>query len=655
MRYIGSKVLLLEKIDNILHENTDGSEETFLDLFSGTNSVANYFQKKYTVYTNDILHFSYVLSKATIENNQIPSFSLLKQSGVRDPFQYLNSEAGKYSNNTDSVGYYESSYTPTGGSQYLSIENGKRIDYIRDTIEDWRNNLQITDNEYYYLLASLISAIPSYSNTTGTYGAYLKHWDKRALRPLELYPSEVINNHRNNKAYNQDSNNLVKKIKADIIYIDTPYNSRQYASNYHVLENIAKNNKPELRGKTRIFDWKELRSDYSMKRKAYEAMSSLISNLDCTHMVLSYNSEGIISQEELINIIKEHSIADSVKIEKIPYRKYKSKLPSESDELYEILIYARFKEKKKSSNNKAFEKTKIQSEILKVPKKYIKSPLNYIGGKYKLLPQIIPLFPKNINTFVDIFCGGANVGINVNAKKYLFNDMNSKIIEMFQFFSENECDELVNKINYRISQYNLSKTNQIGYLKFRDDYNQNPNPLDLYTLVSFSYNYQIRFNNSMKFNNPFGKNRSSFSINMENNLRQFVSKLQNIDAEFSNYLFTEFPIQDLTDEDFVYLDPPYLITTGNYNDGNRGFLNWGIKQEKQLYELLEYLSKNNIKWALSNVTTHKGKVNDLLLDFIEKEKCFVNELNFNYDNSSHNSKATGSTEVLITNYSIKNK
>lgn len=296
--------------------------------------------------------------------------------------------------------------------------------------------------------------------------------------------------------------------------------------------------------------------------------------------------------------------------------------------------------RKKSSNNKAFEKTKIQSEILKVPKKYIKSPLNYIGGKYKLLPQIIPLFPKNINTFVDIFCGGANVGINVNAKKYLFNDMNSKIIEMFQFFSENECDELVNKINYRISQYNLSKTNQIGYLKFRDDYNQNPNPLDLYTLVSFSYNYQIRFNNSMKFNNPFGKNRSSFSINMENNLRQFVSKLQNIDAEFSNYLFTEFPIQDLTDEDFVYLDPPYLITTGNYNDGNRGFLNWGIKQEKQLYELLKYLSKNNIKWALSNVTTHKGKVNDLLLDFIEKEKCFVNELNFNYDNSSHNSKAT---------------
>ncbi len=648
MRYIGSKVLLLEKINKLLQENTDGTENTFLDLFSGTNSVANYFQNKYTIYTNDILYFSYILSKATIENNQIPKFEILENLGINDPFQYLNYKANEYCNTSNSIGYYEESYTPTGGAQYLSVENGKRVDFIRNTIEDWKVNHLITSSEYYYLLSSLILAIPSYSNTTGTYGAYLKHWDKRALKALEIYPSDVINNHKKNIAYNEDANDLIKKIQADIVYIDTPYNSRQYASNYHLLENVATNTKPPLKGKTKIFDWKNLRSDYSMKRNALKAMSHLISNLNCTHMVLSYNSEGIISEEDLVKIIKKHSINGSVKVEKIPYRKYKSKIPSENEELYEILIYARIKEKKASKRiNKSPHK---QSEILKAPQKYIKSPLNYIGGKYKLLPQIVPLFPDKIDTFVDIFCGGINVGINVKANKYLFNDMNSKIIEMFRFFSESDSDELINNINDRITQYNLSKTNQSGYLKFREEYNRNPNPLDLYTLISFSYNYQIRFNNAMNFNNPFGKNRSSFSSNMENNLRLFVEKLHKIDVTFTDYQFTQFPLQNLTEKDFIYLDPPYLITTGNYNDGNRGFLNWGVKQEKQLYELLRTLTKKNIKWALSNVTTHKGKINNLLLEFIERENCFVHNLKFNYDNSSHNSKATGSTEVLVTNY-----
>ena len=159
----------------------------------------------------------------------------------------------------------------------------------------------------------------------------------------------------------------------------------------------------------------------------------------------------------------------------------------------------------------------------------------------------------------------------------------------------------------------------------------------------------------MEFNNPFGRNRSRFSENMEKNLRLFVEKLNTIDATFTDELFDDIDISNLGTSDFVYLDPPYLITTGNYNDGNRGFVNWDDEQEKKMYKLMEQLSNQGVRYALSNVLTHKGKENTLLKEFIETHPVEVNYLDFNYNNSSHNSKGKGSVEVLITNYRKDNK
>lgn len=212
---------------------------------------------------------------------------------------------------------------------------------------------------------------------------------------------------------------------------------------------------------------------------------------------------------------------------------------------------------------------------------YIKSPLNYIGGKYKLLNQILPLFPSNIETFIGLFSGGVNVGINVNAKKYIFNDMNKIINEMFRYFASQNADELIFEIKNRIKKYDLSKVNEDAFLSFRRKYNKNPNPIDLYILVSYSYNYQFRFNTHLEFNNPFGRNRSSFSVNMEKNLKLFINKLHKINHNFSDKYFVDFNYSTLSKNDFIYLDPPYLITTGNYNDGNRGFENWNENQKKK--------------------------------------------------------------------------
>ncbi|WP_339360963.1 Dam family site-specific DNA-(adenine-N6)-methyltransferase, partial [Streptococcus equi] len=577
-------------------------------------------------------------AKAIIENNSYLSFNKLKAVGILDPIDYLQRLNGK-------IGYYTKNYSPLGDCMYLTQENTEKIDNIRQIIEDWNNNQLLTEYEYFYLLNALIEAIPYVSNITGTYGAFLKHWDNRALHSLTLAEETIFDNYRPNKAFNENANELVKKIKADIVYIDTPYNARQYASNYHLLENIARHQKPILKGITKIFDWKTLKSDYSTKTKALKAMEDLIANINASHIILSYNTEGIISEEDLTLLLQRYSFNNQIDVKRIPYRKYQSKKKSQNKDLYELLFYIQ----RKPINNRFKSQTKKKAAIIS-QKKYIKSPLNYIGGKYRLLNQIIPIFPRHINTFVDMFSGGANVGINVPAKKHIFNDMNYRINDMFRYFQSHDPLEILEQIEHRISEYQLSKTNEQGFLTFRKHYNTHPNPLDLYVLSSYSYNYQFRFNNSMEFNNPFGRNRSHFSENMKSNLLNFVARLHRLDATFSDQFFSDFDISTLSIDDFVYLDPPYLITTGSYNDGNRGFTNWGEKQEIEMYQLIRDLNKKQIKVALSNVLVHKGKHNDLLEQFVQDESLYLTTLNYNYKNASYNTRKEDSIEVLITNY-----
>ncbi|HED5937946.1 TPA: DNA adenine methylase, partial [Staphylococcus aureus] len=229
-------------------------------------------------------------------------------------------------------------------------------------------------------------------------------------------------------------------------------------------------------------------------------------------------------------------------------------------------------------------------------------------------------------------------------------DMNFKINEMFRLFAKEDSQKLISQINRRIKEKNLSKTNEQSFIKFRNQYNQNPNPIDLYILISYSYNYQIRFNNNLKFNNPFGKNRSYFSNNMKNNLVNFSNKLKSLNHEFIDSYFQDIDLSFLDKEALVYLDPPYIITTGSYNDGNRGFQNWGISQEKQMYNLMKTLTDRGIRYALSNVLHHKNIENKLLQKFIDENNVQVHHLNHSYHNSSYNTTRAQSDEVLITNY-----
>jgi len=286
---------------------------------------------------------------------------------------------------------------------------------------------------------------------------------------------------------------------------------------------------------------------------------------------------------------------------------------------------------------------------------FIKSPLNYTGGKYKLLPYILPAFPQEIDTFVDLFAGGFNVGINVVANKIICNDHITYLIELFEYFHESDINDLLNKIRERIEAYNLSLTNIEGYNRLRENYNKQRNILDLFILTCFSFNHQIRFNSKHCFNTPFGKERSSYNKRIEENLILFCQALNKTEIQFQNKDFLDVDLSRLTPKDLVYCDPPYLISTGSYNDGKRGFKDWTEIEEVQLLSLLDELDSKNIKFALSNVLYHKGLTNHLLIDWSQKYNTLF--LDKTYSNCSYHfkEKDAKTVEVLITNYEYNNE
>ena len=648
MRYIGSKSNLLLNIENFIDTNIKTPQNSFCDIFSGTACVAHYFKNKYKIISNDILYFSYVIQKAYIENNQKPNFLNINRK-TKDVFSFLENSKGTATSN-----FIADNFSPCGKEQrmYFTEENAKRIDFIRSQIENWKKNNDIDETEYYYLLASLIEAVPSVSNITGTYGAYLKHWDKRAFKKIELPQIAVLDNQRKNEVYNEDSLDLINHISGDILYVDPPYNSRQYAPNYHLLETIAKYDNPKLSGLTGVRPYENQKSVFCSKSKVFDAFEELIRSADFSHIIVSYNSNGLMKEDFITKILKENGIGSTFSLKKIPYRKYKSKFYDESA-VHEYLFYIQKKESVKSLTveYKIPKESKLYvAEPTIKYSKYIKSPLNYIGGKYKLLPQIIPLLPSDISTFVDLFCGGCNVGININCEKVIFNDINTILTDMFKLFKNISVDVLLKKIDSQIKEWNLSPKNEEAFKAFREHYNQTRNPLELYTLSCFSFNDQFRFNNNHEYNNPFGRDRSQFSQTMRNNLISFVSKLQKTEIEFSAFDFVDYPADSINEKDFVYCDPPYLITTGSYNDGNRGFKNWTEKSEKNLYSFLDKLNERHIRFALSNVLSHKGKKNEFLADWSEKYNTV--HLKKDYSNSSYNTKRMESDEVLITNYPV---
>ncbi|HEV1327052.1 TPA: DNA adenine methylase, partial [Streptococcus pneumoniae] len=482
-RYLGSKQKMLDFILKTVSENI-GSIDSVADIFGGTGVVADLFRKQNKkVIVNDILYSNFISFQTWFSNEDV---DIHKVSHIIDELNNLSPKKGYVSKNF--------------GGAYFSEENAGKIDSIREEIEKYKSGNQ---REYFMLLTSLLYAMDKVANTVGHYDAYRKKMDY--CKEIYLRVPEYNENNQN-EIYNKDANKLVKEIYADLVYIDTPYNSRGYENAYHVLENIAEWKKPDVEGVAKkAVNRSEKGSDYT-KSKAPQAFEDLILNINAKYILVSYNnmnkkgnsrSNAKISNEEIIKILSKRGKVQVFETDFSPFTTGKSKIENHKELLYLCIISP---EKKKE-------------------KKLIKSALNYTGGKYKLLPQLLPLFPESYNNFIDLFSGGATVAVNLaninksKTKKYIINDISEEVIDFYKYLeSQKDVTVFLDKVEKAIEFYKLSNTQKYSYahygvnsstglgsynkeafLKLRQDYNKkNYNKFDkevlFYLLIVFGFN-----------------------------------------------------------------------------------------------------------------------------------------------------------------------
>ncbi len=300
MNYIGSKHKLSNFLKSTIYSvvGNDLSEKILCDIFAGTGTVGrNFKQEVNKVISNDFEYYSYVLNKNYIENhtkleNQEELIEKLDQLPLIDS------------------GFVYNNYCLGSGSerQYFSDYNGKKIDTIRKKIEAWNIRKEINSNMYYFLLSSLLESADKVANTASVYGAFLKHLKKSAQKKLILQSANFEINENENVVFNRDSNELIKEISGDILYLDPPYNARQYGSNYHILNTIAKNEIFEPKGKTGLPSYQK--SKYCSKNTILSEFESLIKNAKFNYVFLSYNNEGLMSVDHVKKIMSKYGKYD---------------------------------------------------------------------------------------------------------------------------------------------------------------------------------------------------------------------------------------------------------------------------------------------------------------------------------------------------------
>ena len=338
MRYIGGKSLLLDRIMAVLRENTV-HVQSVIDLFAGSCVVSERFKREgLQVSVNDFLYFSHVLARGTVCLNRVPDFSGLD---VGDPIAFLNRMTLEESGLTLQECFMYRNYSPNEACtrMYFQNDNAIRIDVIRQTIERWREERRVGEDGYYYLLAALIAAIPYVSNIAGVYGAYLKHWDARSYHPLTLTAPELIPSVQRVEAFHEDALALAGRIRADVAYLDPPYNARQYLPNYHVLETAARYDHPVLRGVTGMRDYESQRSDYCIRSRAEAAFRKLFEALQVRYLIVSYNNEGLLTTEEMTRALLSVGRPATFRLYEYDYRRYKNKIPNNQDGLKEQIYF----------------------------------------------------------------------------------------------------------------------------------------------------------------------------------------------------------------------------------------------------------------------------------------------------------------------------
>lgn len=613
MRFLGNKTRMLENINSVIEQNNI-TGKTFCDLFSGSGSVGDYYKEKYNIISNDFLYCLSIISKAKLENKGMPNFNLFKKQFNTDPFSYFNNKTYV----SDSQYFITNNYSPKGNRQFFTEENAIKIDGIRIEIEELYKEFIIDAKERNFLIASLLESTMGVSNTSGTYEAYLKKWDKRAFKPFILEPITIneTNTININKIYNLDSNELIRKISGDILYLDPPYTITDYNSAYHLLESIAKYDYPNIGGITGRRKEINEKSKYTRKDQALINLEDLFRQAQFKHIIMSYSTQGLISIDEITKLASKFAKNHNVKVYEFPYKEYKNIRSSQKGEnLKEIIIY--------------FEK---DNEI-------IKSPLNYTGSKYSIFNEILKVMPKHISTFLDIMGGAFNVGANVVAEQVIYNEFLPHTFNIIKLLLNTDKQIIINNVENIIEKFNLKKADKESYLKLRDDYNKTKDIYKLFVLHMYCFQNQMRFNSKLEFNSPVGN--CSYNETLIERINLFDPKTKNYklyNLSYDNINYLEYDKNSV-----FYFDPPYFITSATYNDGKRGFVGWNADEETKLLDYITNLHLNGYKFILSNVLYHNDSQNNLLVEWIKTH-------NFNVKNIDNVGSKNSRDEVLISNF-----
>lgn len=517
-------------------------------------------------------------------------------------------------------------YSPGGSNRmYFSAENAGRIDYFRYQIESWKSQELLTAKEYVYLLACLMESVSDVSNTAGVYGAFLKHWDSRALKDIVFSRIDSKEGRclRIDK-YNDKIEDIIANIDCDILYLDPPYTQNQYGTQYHLLETLILNDAPSISKVTGSRPTGPLRSDWSKMYHAHILFDKVVAETKASYIILSYNNDGFMSKEFIESTLKRYGVENSYTCVTIDYKKYNNTKCKGKDGHQEYLFYI---------------EKKPQNDVV------VESPLNYTGSKSKMIEIIKQHLPaQQVDRLIDAFGGGFNVGINIPSNETVYNDINPFVEELIKSFSGDVYSYLM-YVSKLINKYKLSPDNKEGYLALRNKYNETPinqrDPRMLYTLILYGFQQQIRFNTNHGFNNPPGSRWFNECL-----LSKFItfarcSKAKNV--VYSNVSFDKL-IEKITPDTLVYADPPYRSTVGVYNDGKRGFEGWTIKHEQKLCLFLDKINECGSKFMLSYVLRVKDFYNEEVANWATSNN--YNVIDIKVPQGRYNDRR----EVLITNY-----
>jgi len=301
MNYIGSKQKISDWLKAEILKRVDVENKIFCDIFAGTGVVSKMFKGVANVIANDIEYYAYVLNRNYIWNNK----------DIKEKIKVIEC-LNKLPPRED--GFIYNNYCSPANRLYFSDENGKKIDAVRMEIEKYKNDRDL----YFFLLASLIESADKVANTASVYGAFLKKIKKSAEKPLIIRPAIYKETDKKHLVFQEDSNKLIEHISGDILYIDPPYNARQYGANYHLLNTIAMYDEFVPKGKTGLREY--YKSPWCQKSKVKEVFEDLIKNADFEWIFLSYNNEGLMNIKDIETIMSKYGSYDVVKREHQRYK-----------------------------------------------------------------------------------------------------------------------------------------------------------------------------------------------------------------------------------------------------------------------------------------------------------------------------------------------